>query len=196
MVKVDGYEIGPKANLKGADLRGANLQGADLHGASLEGANLRGAGLTGANLWGANLVGANLVGANLWRADLRAANLVGADLVGANLRGADLWKADLRRANLEMAIIERAILERAYGISNRVIVLGTRSDGYQFLLTRTEPGPWRIKAGCRNFTLDEARCHWDTTRPKGSLLGDETRLLISTGLQIAKMREWPEDGAE
>ena len=38
-------EIGPRANLRGADLRGADLRGADLRGA-----NLRGADLSGANL--------------------------------------------------------------------------------------------------------------------------------------------------
>lgn len=35
-MKVNGYEIKPKADLQGADLRGADLQGADLQGANLD----------------------------------------------------------------------------------------------------------------------------------------------------------------
>ena len=50
MKVVNGYEIKPDANLRGANLRGANLRGA----------NLRGADLTGADLWDADLWGATL----------------------------------------------------------------------------------------------------------------------------------------
>ena len=62
-VKVKGYEVGPGADLKGADLTGANLEWADLEGADLTGANLEGADLKGANLGWADLTGANLKGA-------------------------------------------------------------------------------------------------------------------------------------
>ena len=75
---VNGFLIGPGANLYGADLRGANL-----YWAKLEGANLRGANLYGANLDGANLYGADLQGADLQGANLQWANLQGADLEGA-----------------------------------------------------------------------------------------------------------------
>ena len=70
-MKVNGYEIRPGANLKGAKLTGANLAEADLTGANLTGANL-----TRANLKGANLADANLKGANLTHANLEGANLV------------------------------------------------------------------------------------------------------------------------
>lgn len=86
-MKVNGYEIKPHA-----DLRGANLQGEDLWRADLEGANLR---------------NADLRGANLWCADLR-----GADLEGADLEGASLLDADLRNANLEGAVVTGTILEK------------------------------------------------------------------------------------
>ena len=52
---INGYEIKPRANLKGANLKGAYLEGAYLEGANLEGANLEGANLEGAYLEGANL---------------------------------------------------------------------------------------------------------------------------------------------
>ena len=144
-------------------------------------ANLREANLRGADLSEANLRGANLREANLYWANLREANLRGANLREANLRGANLSEANLYGAD---------------SISDRIIDGGIRSDGYRFLLTRTDPGPWRIKAGCRNFTLDEAREHWTRTRPEGDPLGDETRLIIAHMVAVAKLRKWPEGGEE
>jgi hypothetical protein len=41
-----------------------------------------------------------------------------------------------------------------------------------FLLWDTEEG-WRVDAGCRWFTFEEAKTHWKTTRG-GTSLGDET----------------------
>jgi hypothetical protein len=72
-VKVNGYEIKPGANLRGANLRDANLSYANLRDANLSYANLR-----GADLRGASLGDAVLRGANLRYADLRDANLRGA----------------------------------------------------------------------------------------------------------------------
>ena len=104
-MSINGYEIKPFANLKGANLRYANLRyanlkGANLIGAILEGADLRGANLDGTNLYGANLQdadleGANLKGANLMSADLRNSNLLDANLQHANLRDADLKGVNL-----------------------------------------------------------------------------------------------------
>ena len=145
-----------EANLWGADLREANLREANLWGADLWEANLRGANLREANLREANLWGANLWGANLREANLREANLWGANLREANLREANLWEANLWGADLR----------GANGIAGRVIDGGLRSDGYRFLLTRTDPGAWRVKAGCRNFTLTEAREHWGRRLPR------------------------------
>ena len=100
-MKVYGQEnIGP----------GADLQGADLQGAMLIGANLQGAMLMGANLQGANLEEANLQEADLYEADLTNVNLEGAILVDANLQGAILEGADLEEANLQGADLEGAIL--------------------------------------------------------------------------------------
>jgi uncharacterized protein YjbI with pentapeptide repeats len=55
--RVDGYTIGPLADLPGAVLAGANLRGANLSGANLSGANLSGANLSGANLLNARMEG-------------------------------------------------------------------------------------------------------------------------------------------
>jgi len=120
---VNGYLVGPGANLTGANLTNADLNGANLTNATLTGANLAGANLTGATLtgvksggitgsptalpasWsivagyligpGANLALANLTGANLSGATLTGANLRYAVLTGANLAGTDLSGTDL-----------------------------------------------------------------------------------------------------
>ena len=54
---VNGYNIGPNADLSGAFLFNANLTGADLSGANLENADLSGADLYSAILSNANLPG-------------------------------------------------------------------------------------------------------------------------------------------
>ena len=61
----NGYEIKPRANLKGADLEGADLRYTNLEGADLSGANLSGANLWDADLKGADLRYTNLEGANI-----------------------------------------------------------------------------------------------------------------------------------
>jgi len=138
--------------------------------------------------------GADLRGANLSDANLSDADLSGANLSGANLSDADLLGADLRGANLSYANLSDADLRGASGISYRIIDGGLRSDGYRFFLTRFDEGGWRIKAGCRDFTVEGGKSHWDLCRPKGEPLGDETRLIIKHMLEIAKLRNWPVKG--
>jgi hypothetical protein len=150
-----------------ANLADAYLAGANLVGANLAGANLADAYLAGANLAGANLAGANLAGANLVDANLAWARLARANLAGANLAGANL--------------------------AGRIIDGGIRADGYRFLLTRTEPGEWRVKAGCRNFTLAEAREHWGASYGRTEL-GAEALAIIDHMVALAELREWPKEG--
>ena len=125
-----------------------------------------------------------------WRenANLREAYLHGADLHGADLVGANLSDADLRDANLV-----DANLYRTAGISGRVIDGGARSDGYRLLLTRTNPGQWRVIAGGRDFTLTEARKHWTETHGDTDL-GHETFLILDHMVALAKLPKWPEQG--
>lgn len=113
-MKVDGYDIRPGANLRGADLSGTNLRDALMNGAELSGANLRDALLRGANLSSANLYRAELSEAELYRAYLSCANLCGANLSGADLRCASIGGADLSGANLIDADLRGANLRGAY----------------------------------------------------------------------------------
>ena len=67
------------------------------------------------------------------------------DLFQANLRGADLRDADLRDADLRG--------------STGWIPLTQADHGY--LVAASWHGiQWRIQAGCRDFTVSEARAHW------------------------------------
>ena len=88
-------------------------------------------------------------GANLCEANLRGASLCEANLRGANLYGANLREADLRGADLRGA--------------EGYLCLGWDPRGYHFRAIQFD-NVWHITAGCRNFTLDEARIHWTNNR--------------------------------
>jgi uncharacterized protein YjbI with pentapeptide repeats len=140
-----GHKDGKKANLSEANLSEANLSEANL---------------SEANLFGANLFGADLSRANLSRANLSRANLSDADLSEANLFGANLSEADLSEANLSEANLSEA------NLSCRVPLFADTKRRYVlFVLEGVKDGP-RFVAGCRNFTLAEAREHWATLRPQ------------------------------
>ena len=110
---INGYLIGPQADLTSAKLNNVNLTGVDFTGVDLTGANLTGATLTGTDLSGATLnrvssgsittvpkylptgwklINGYLIGpqSNLTRANLNQADLTGVDLTGAMLRDANL----------------------------------------------------------------------------------------------------------
>jgi uncharacterized protein YjbI with pentapeptide repeats len=76
---VDGYLIGPGADLDEAELSFADLSDTDLSGA--------------------DLAYANLISANVSNADLAKADLYGANVSDADLKGADVSDADLATAN-------------------------------------------------------------------------------------------------
>jgi hypothetical protein len=137
--------------------------------------NLRDADLRGAYLRGADLRGVNLRDADLRDADLRDADLRGVNLRGANLRNAVLRDADLRGADLR---------------GTDLIVGGQRSDGYRFLLFRTD-GDIFVSAGCRYFNISDARNHWNDTRPPASdRLGAESLALVDHLEATAKIWGW------
>ena len=150
---INGHDIKPFANLRGANLSSADLYGAYLSGADLRGANLRGANLRGANLYGANLCSAYLCDANLCGADLRGANLCGADLSGANLCGADLRGAYLYDANLSGADLYGANLLCTGNMREiKTLQIEKWSIGYTHD---------KLQIGCQRHTIDKWR-KWDT----------------------------------
>ena len=86
-------------------------------------------------------------------------------MTGAVLRGADLTGAVLRDAVLRDAVLRDATVKH-------LLRRATRADGYEFILWQCQEG-FFISAGCRWFTMDEARRHWTATRA-GTPLGDES----------------------
>ena len=106
--------------------------------------------LSDANLRGANLRSANLSGANLSGAYLSGANLSGADLSGANLSGTTSYRCG-----------------------------GWDSRGYHFRAVLFASGV-RITAGCRDFTLSEARAHWTAKNNLDALARAELLALLET----------------
>jgi hypothetical protein len=155
-LKTDGKE-GAKADLQFADLQFANLRGAKLEGAHLKGANLRGANLQFADLQDADLRYADLRDANLQDADLRYADLRYAYLQGANLQFADLQDANLRGANLLSANLQGANLN---GVKGFLLLPVQDLRGYSFTHALQTNEGWRIRAGCRDFSIEEAKAHW------------------------------------
>ena len=176
------WAIENDVDLSGANLRYANLSEADLSEADLTEANLRGANLSYANLHSAllseaNLHGANLRGANLREADLTEANLSYVDLHGANLHGALLSGANLREANLSGANLREANLSGAdLSKAHGILRVGPSVDGYEFFGVVRDDQVW-IKAGCRWFTSDDARTHWNKTRGGTSLGAERIRFV-------------------
>ena len=114
----------------------------------------------------------NLRNADFSNAYLRKADFSNADFSNAYLGNANLSNADFRGANL--------------GDSDHLISGGQRLDGYEFY-GQIKDGELWIKAGCRYFSIDEARRHWNETR-KDTTLGDETFLRLDMIESIAKTR--------
>jgi hypothetical protein len=152
--------------LQKAIASGAKLSEADLIGADLSWANLSGVDLSEANLSGANLRWANLSEANLSGANLSWANLSGAYLSWANLSWADLSGVDLSRADISYA--------------NLMCLPVGDPRGYRPVAIWCDQ--WIIFAGCRRFTLSEARAHW----------GANYEGIRSTGDQYLAAMEWLE----
>ena len=140
----------------------ANLSGAELYRANLSRANLSGANLCWADLSGANLCWADLSRANLYRANLSRANLC--------------W-ADLSRANLSEANLSGAKWREGVTLKQSPVKECTRSDGYLFRLLDCDVG-WRVSAGCRFFTLEEAWRHWGHGVRANTRLGEESEDIL------------------
>ena len=90
-----------------------------------------------------------------WAMENRA-NLCDADLCDANLRGANLCGADLCGANLE---------------HNKTVISCGLGD-YAMLIHQGREG-LMVKAGCRYFSIDEAKKHWNENKNSWTTKTDE-----------------------
>jgi hypothetical protein len=53
----------------------------------------------------------------------------------------------------------------------------SRTDGYDFIYVPCRDGKMRVIAGCRHFTMEQAREHWTKTRGD-TPLGEETMKIL------------------
>lgn len=153
---------------------------------SLSEADLMGLDLRNADLREKNMMRTSLRGAKLRNASLLKSCLIGADLSEADLTGADLRFSDLATARFENTILTGANLFGASLMNTSIVDGGQRSDDYHFFGWILH-GALRINAGCRNFTLEQARAHWQRTRG-GTKLGDETMLILDYIERMARVR--------
>ena len=185
-----------RANFSRADFSLANFSGADFSGADFSGANCSRANFSRANCSEANFSGANFSlanfsGADFSRADFSLADFSRANFSRANFSGADFYKANFYGANFYGADFSRANFYGAnFYLAEGILHVGP-VDGWDMYAVRWDDGP-RIKAGCRWFTVSEARKWWG----KGGAPGNkpEHGPLMLAGLEallaLAKDHGW------
>ena len=186
--RIDGtvaYESQSATSLKEA-VAEAVRQGVSLAGANCSEAHFSGAHFSGANFFRADFSGADFSRANFSRADFSLANFYGADFSLANFYGADFSLANFSLANFSGASFYGVHFFGVEGILHVGPV-----DGWDMYAVRWDDGP-RIKAGCRWFTVSEAREWWG----KGGAAGNkpEHGPLMLAGLEallaLAKDHGW------
>ena len=171
---------------QGVSLAGANCSGANFFGANFSGANFSGANFSRANCSEAHFSGANFFGVHFSGADFSRANFSRADFSLASFYGADFSLANFSLANFSGASFHGANFFGVEGILHVGPV-----DGWDMYAVRWDDGP-RIKAGCRWFTVSEAREWWG----KGGAAGNkpEHGPLMLAGLEallaLTKNQGW------
>jgi uncharacterized protein YjbI with pentapeptide repeats len=190
---VNGYLVGPTADLllaklSGADLSGADIAGADMAEAILSNANLSGTDLASANLTyadasgadldGADVAGGNLYGANLTSAKLVAANLSGVDLTDAALSGANLTRTDLKGATVAGANFANVIWQDTTcpnGLNSNLYIDGCFSQRLYGLAGFMAPKPGSTVSGSARQIVVRFRF----TNAAGHLLGSGTAAALA-----------------
>ena len=107
----------------------------------------------------------NIKNFNQWREEQPDSdiNLSGADLSGADLRGAKLSWADLSGADLSGADLSWAKLSGvAFCGTIGVLIAQFDPRNYTLVVWKCQGKP-RVKAGCRDFSFEEALAHWGSS---------------------------------
>ena len=125
-------------------------------------------------------------GVSLARADFSLANFYGADFSLANFYGADFSLANFSGANFSGASFYGANFFGVEGILHVGPV-----DGWDMYAVRWDDGP-RIKAGCRWFTVTEARAWWGKGGESGNKPEHGPLMLagLDALLAMAKAHGW------
>ena len=81
-----------------------------------------------------------------------------------------------------------AVINNTARVSNNACVYGVnRSDGHTFCYVPDKDGTMRVIAGCRYFTMEEAREHWQKKRG-GIPLGAETMAILDFLEALSKIK--------
>ena len=91
----------------------------------------------------------------------------------------DAWVSGYARVSGNARIFGDAKIYKNFPLSNR-------SDGYSFIIVPDKNNILRIIAGCRYFTIEEARSHWTNTR-MGTQLGEESLAIVDHLEKMAKI---------
>ena len=166
--RIDGtvaYESQSATSLKEA------AEEAVRQGVSLAGAHFPLAHFSGANFPRANFYGANFYKADFYKANFSLANFSGADFSRANFSGASFYGANF------------------FGVEG-ILHVGP-VDGWDMYAVRWDDGP-RIKAGCRWFTVTEARAWWGKGGESGNKPEHGPLMLagLDALLAMAKAHGW------
>lgn len=78
---------------------------------------------------------------------------------------------------------------RGNALVSEKILCASRSDGYLFVCCQDKSKAVIIIAGCRYFTIPQARKHWRKTRG-GTRLGSESLALVDHLERMAKIAGW------
>ncbi len=194
---IDGYLIGPGADLTGASLTDSNLNNTDLVGANLTNAQLYGVHLANADLYNATLTGVqsgDITGTPLhlptnWQLTTNG-YLIGSS---ANLINADLSNVDLNNADLSNATLTRV---RSGGITGVPYALPTNwqlTNGYLI-------GPGADLTGAILSSANLTNAHFTNTNLAGADLTDATLTGVYSGgiagTPVALPSDWQLHGAE
>ena len=141
----------------------------------------QGVSLARANFFGAHFSGANFSRANFYKADFCEADFSRANFSRANFSGADFYKAEFSGADFYGASF--------YGAKG-ILHVGP-VDGWDMYAVRWDDGP-RIKAGCRWFTVTEARAWWGKGGAPGNMPEHGPLMLagLDALLAMAKAHGW------
>ncbi len=183
-------EVGAKrANLSGYDLRGINLSGRDLRGINLSGSNLSESDLSESDMSGCNLSCSNLYGSNLSESDLNMSDLSHSDLSNSDLSHSDLGHSDLSHSYMSGCNLSCSNLRDSDMHDARGIFCVGPCDGWTLYAVRHPDGP-RIKAGCRWFTVAEARAHWCDEHRSGWEHAEKMLAGVNALLALGRVHGW------
>ncbi|MGL5735485.1 MAG: hypothetical protein ACRCYS_11515 [Beijerinckiaceae bacterium] len=143
------------------------------------GGTIEGGTIEGGTIWGGTIKGGTIKGGTIW-----GGTIEGGTIKGGTIEGGTIWGGTIKGGTIEGGTIKGGtITQQPLSIS--------RSDGFFFTLNMIDGQPM-VGAGCRFFTFEQSRIHWQKTRG-GTPLGDETFVILEHLELIAKATgQWSE----